>query len=118
VAKLSEKHQFILYALLKYLQEVNKRFQNEPLEASISKIDFIKLLQSLKIVEKTERGLYKNLEALESGKYVEYDHRFLKLTSKGLNAVKHKDTEIEPYMRLSAQLGDHVGARGLQSYFK
>ena len=73
---LNKKHQFMLYALMKYLIKLNKKYKDQPLEASVSKIDFIKLLQKLKIVEKSERGLYKNLEILEKKKFIKYENKF------------------------------------------
>ena len=80
--KLNKKHQFILYALMQYLKKLNKKFEDKPLEASVSKIDFIRLLQNLKIVEKSQRGLYKNLEVLEKKKLIRYENKFLKLSKR------------------------------------
>jgi predicted methyltransferase len=120
VAKLSEKHQFILYSLYKYLTAINKRFENEPLAASIMKIDFIKLLLALKIVEKSERALYRNLEILEEQKYLKYESNFLKLTTKGLKMVRKIEQKIHPFQQLWEQInnGDVRTLKAVQSYFK
>ena len=118
--RLNKKHQFILYALMKYLRKLNRRFENEPLEASVSKIDFIRLLQGLKIIEKSQRGLYKNLEILEKKKLIRYENKFLKLTEKGLNAVKQKESELFPYLKLIVKIekGKITPPRAPQTYFK
>ncbi len=118
--KLSKKHQFILYALMKYLKKLNKKFEHQPLEASVSKIDFIKLLLKLKIVDKSQRSLYKNLEILEKKKLIKYENRFLKLTEKGLKIVQAKDKELYPYLRLIVNIekGKIPTRKSPQTYFK
>ncbi|MBR9692212.1 hypothetical protein GOV06_05510 [Candidatus Woesearchaeota archaeon] len=118
--KINKKHQFILYALMKYLKKLNRKFEHQPLEASVSKIDFIKLLKRLKIVEKSQRGLYKNLEILEKKKLIKYENRFLKLTEKGLKIVKEKDDELYPYLKLiiNIEKGKIKTAKSPQTYFK
>jgi hypothetical protein len=120
VADLSEKHQFILYSLYKYLTAINRRFENEPLAASIMKIDFIKLLLELKIVEKSERALYKNLEILEEQKCIKYESHFLKLTTKGLKLALRIESHTLPFLRLWEQIsnGDVKTLKAVQSYFK
>ena len=118
--KLNKKHQFILYALMKYLRKLNKKFEDQPLEASVSKIDFIRLLQNLKIVEKSQRGLYKNLEILQKKKFIINENKFLKLTEKGLKVVKKKELEIYPYLKLIVNLekGKITAKKDPQTYFK
>jgi len=120
VARLSEKHQFILYALYKYLTSINRRFENEPLEASMMKIDFIKLLLDLKIVEKSERALYKNLEILQEERYIKYEAHFLKLTNKGLKQILRIEDKMLPFWKLWEQInkGDIKLLKAVQSYFK
>lgn len=115
---LNKKHQFVLYALMEYLKELNEKFSDKPLEASVSKIDFIRLLQDLKIVEKSERGIYKNLEILENKKLIKYENKFLKLTEKGLKATKQKELELYPYSRLTVTLKNSKPVTSPQSYFK
>jgi len=118
-ARLSKKHQFVLYSLMEYLKKINKRFKDKPLEASVSKIDFIRLLQNLNIIEKSQRGLYKNLEILEKKKFIEYENRFLKLTKKGLKIVQQKENEINPYIRLLVDLEKaEIKTSKAQTYFK
>jgi len=120
VIKLSEKHRFILYSLYKYLTAINRRFENEPLIASMRKIDFIKLLLDLKIVEKSERALYQNLEDLESQKYIKYESHFLKLTPKGLKLALKIEQQNLPFLKLWEQItkADVKILRSVQSYFR
>jgi hypothetical protein len=119
VAEISQKHIFILYALLKYITAINRRFDDKPLEASVSKIFFIKHLLESGIVEKTKRGLYKNLEALEKNRFIKYDNRVLMLTAKGYKSAAKKDSEISPYIDLyhHIQKDDHR-LKTLQTRFK
>ncbi|MBW2965909.1 hypothetical protein KY342_02270 [Candidatus Woesearchaeota archaeon] len=118
--KLSKKHQFVLYSLMEYLKKINKKFQDKPLEASVSKIDFIRLLQNLTIIEKSQRGLYKNLEILEKKKLIAYENKFLKLTQRGLKTVKEKETELNPYIKLIVDLEKQniKISKSPQTYFK
>jgi len=120
MARISKKYQFILYALMKYLKKINIKFEDKPLETSVSKIDFIRLLQNLKIIEKSQRGLYKNLEILEKKKLIRYENKFLKLTDKGLKIVREKENEIYPYLKLIEMLekGKIKAAKSPQTYFK
>lgn len=117
--KLNKKQEFILYALMKYLSKLNKKFKDQPLAASVSKIDFIKLLKNLKIVEKSERSLYKNLETLEKKKYIQYENKFLKLTKKGLKIVEAKEADLFPYIKLIVKVKGKVKTeKDPQTYFK
>ncbi len=120
MTKLNKKHEFILYALMKYLKKLNKQFENKPLEASVSKIDFIKLLQNLKIVDKSQRGLYKNLEILGKKKLIKYENKFLKLTDKGLKVVRKKELQLYPYLKLIVKIekGKVKTSHPPQTYFK
>ena len=120
MARISKKHQFILYALMKFLKKINAKFERQPLETSVSKIDFIRLLQNLGIVEKSQRGLYRNLEILEKKKLIKYENRLLKLTDRGLKAVMEKEDKLYPYLKLAEILekGKIKTAKSPQAYFK
>lgn len=119
MVKLSKKHEFILYSLMKYLEKLNKKFSDQPLEASVSKIQFINLLKDLEIVEKTERGLYKNLQVLEKKKLILYENRFLKLTEKGYKLITEKEKELFPYLKLIVTLRTKAEkSKSAQTYFK
>jgi hypothetical protein len=105
---------------MKYLKKLNKKFEHQPLEASVSKIDFIKLLKKLNIVEKSERSLYKNLEILEKKKLIIYQNKFLRLTEKGLKSVQQKDKELYPYLKIiiNIEKGKILSDKSPQTYFK
>ena len=118
--KLNKKHEFILYALMRYLKKLNKRFEDKPLEASVSKIDFIRMLLKLGIVEKSQRGLYRNLEILQKKKLIRYENKFLKLTERGLKVVRKKELQLYPYLKLIVKMekGKVKTTKSPQSYFK
>ncbi|MBD3249217.1 hypothetical protein GF336_04175 [Candidatus Woesearchaeota archaeon] len=118
--KLNKKYEFILYALKTYLKKLNRKFEDKPLEASVSKIDFIRLLQSLKIIDKSQRGLYKNLEILEKKKFIRYETQFLKLTDKGLKMTQQKEKDLFPYLKLIVNLEKEKikAIKSSQTYFK
>lgn len=117
--KISKKHLFVLFSLIGYLKKVNRRFKNKPLEASVSKIDFIRFIQSSKISEKSQRGLYKNLEILEKKKLIEYGNRFLKLTKRGLTKARDIEMEIKPYLDVMKKLeSSRIKTGAAQTYFK
>ena len=99
---------------LGFLSQSNTKFPE-----SVSKIEFIKLLKELGIVEKTERGLYKNLQVLEKKKLIAYENKFLKLTQKGLKSVTQKEKEIFPYLKLIVKIGStKEKTKSAQTYFK
>ncbi len=114
---ISKKHQFILYALMRHLKRLNEQFEDKPLETSVSKIDFIRLLQSLKVVEKSQRGIYHNLEMLEKKKLIRYNKKLLKITEKGLKTVKKREDELYPYIKLIVRL-EKAGAMPSQTRLK
>lgn len=101
---LSKKEEFILYALGQSYKSFNKLFSNKPLQVTISKPLFIDLMISSKSVNKKERAIYKNLEALEKKKYVKYHGNELGFTKKGLTLFKRMNTEITEYIDLVAHL--------------
>ena len=101
------------------LKKVNKKFRNKPLEASVSKIDFIRFLKSAKIIDKSQRALYKNLEHIEKKKLIAYENRFLKFTKKGLKQAKEIEKDIDPYVRITKKLENKkLDLGSAQAYFK
>jgi hypothetical protein len=116
MAKISKKHLFVLFALRRYLEKVNLKFSDKPLHASVSKIAFIKLLKDSKIIDKSERGLYLNLEILGKKKLIQYENKFLKITEKGLKKADELENEIKPYLVLIEEI-EKVKSKSAQSYF-
>lgn len=114
---MSKKHLYMLYSLMQVLKKVNTQFQDKPLEASISKIGFIKMMKKAKVTEKSIRGLYKNLEALEKKKYLKYDNKMLSMTKKGLRQAEKTEKETAPYVDLMLNL-EKIKAKSIQTHFK
>ena len=97
----TKKQNYILYALGQWYEQANKQVADKELEVSISKSIFIDLVMKAKIVEKKERALYKNLEALEKLKLIDYKSKNLSLTKKGGKLYARLNNEIKPYVQLN-----------------
>ena len=95
---LTKAHQLVLYSLGECYRQLNKRFEDAPLEVSVSKGLFIKLLMDAGLVGKKERALYKNLELLEKKKFVSYVNRQLRFTPRGYKAFSKVSKETSPYV--------------------
>lgn len=116
----NKKQLFVLYALGKYLKEANEKFKDQPLEVSVSKINFIRMMRSADITKKAERSLYKNLELLEKKKLIHYENKFLTLTEKGFKEFELVDAEISPYLRMLQIIKEDISkyAKKAQARFK
>src|SRR3989344_1786567 len=95
---LSKTHQLVLYSLGECYRQLNKRFEDAPLEVSVSKTLFIKLQMDAGLVGKRERALYKNFELLEKKKFVSYINSQLRFTPRGYKAFSKISKEISPYV--------------------
>jgi len=116
---LSKTHQLMLYSLGRCTKQLNKRFEDAPLEVSISKAGFIDVLMESGLVGKKERALYKNLELLEKKRLLSYEHRELKFTLKGYKAFTKVQKSIMPYISHHAFWESHVPSmRKLQAHLK
>ena len=94
----SKTHQLTLYSLGQCYRQLNKRFEDKPLEISISKVGFIELLLASKLVGKKKRAIYKNLELLEKKKLVSYDKKQLCFTRRGYKLYNKISASVEPYI--------------------
>jgi len=94
----SSNAQLILYSLGECYRKLNKKFEDTPLEVSISKIGFIEVLLKSGLTSKKERALYKNLESLEKNKLVSYDNKNLFFTLKGYKLFSKINKDLGPYM--------------------
>ena len=74
-----------LYSFGQCHKQLNKRFDNAPLDVAISKSAFIETLLSGGL-KKKERAWYKNLELLEKKKLISYSDKELRFTEKGYKA--------------------------------
>ena len=99
--KLNKRHKYVLYALVKYLEQANRRVKKRLLKVSVSKIVFINVLKGLKIIEKSQRALYKNLEVLEKKKLIKYDNKYLRMTERGMKMVEEIENEMKPYREIA-----------------
>ena len=90
---------FVLFSLYYYLKQLDHNI-NKILKSSISKVDFIRVLTKNKIVEKTPRSIYKNLESLEKEKYLIYKNHSLSLTRKGLDLSQKIEKGVSRYLKL------------------
>lgn len=115
-----KKQLFVLYSLGQYLKEANKKFEDQPLEVSVSKINFIRMMQNADIIKKAERSLYKNLEVLEKKRLINYKNKFLSLNEKGLKKFNDMDSEISPYLHMLAAVKEDISkyAKKAQARFK
>ena len=94
----------ILFTLGYWYEEANRRIKVKGLEVVISKKSFIDALMSAGVAGKKERALYKNLEALEKGRLINYDNRKLKLSPKGENVYDRVKESIMQYVRVIGKL--------------
>ena len=97
----------MLYSLGLCHAEFEKRFSDRPVMLSLSKADFIDLMQQAKFAHKKERALYKNMQDLEEQKYISYENKRLALTSKGNRIFLKIVKDIEPFLELNAVLMGH-----------
>jgi hypothetical protein len=70
----------------------------------MSKAAFIELARAAGMVQKKERALYKNLEALEKQKLIMYENKNLALTPKGHRVYENVLGDLEPYLAVSQLL--------------
>ncbi|MFT4302968.1 MAG: hypothetical protein ACMXYG_00225 [Candidatus Woesearchaeota archaeon] len=103
---LTKQEAYLLFALGKCYEIYNKRFNDKPLEVSISKSIFIDILISSKSIDIKSRAIYKNLESLEKKKLIKYSDKELKFTKKGLNEFKTKNKIISEYLILLEHIKD------------
>lgn len=95
---------FMLYSLGLCHEQFEKRFSGRPVMLSLSKADFIDLMQRAKIAHKKERALYKNMQDLEEQHYITYENKTLILTTKGEKVFDKIAADISPYLEVSGIL--------------
>jgi Mn-dependent DtxR family transcriptional regulator len=103
---LSKTERLILYSLGQFYKSINQPLTNKHLKLRTSKIAFIEVLLSSKIITKQARTLYKNLENLEKKKLISYDKRMIKLTPQGLNILEKINVEIKQFVDVKDHLKD------------
>lgn len=105
-----------LYSLGQCYRQLNKRFDNAPLEVAISKSVFIETL--LQAMEKKERALYKNLELLQKKKLISYANKELRFTERGYKRFLKIQKSITPFVRHEQFWSSHLPDNRLQSKLK
>ena len=98
---LTRNQQLILYSLGLCYRQLNKKFEDKPLEVSVSKIFFIETLLKSNLMAKKHRALYKNLETLEKKKLIAYANKHIKFTKRGYTAFNRLSKEANPYIQHS-----------------
>ena len=95
--KITKTQRLILYSLGQFYQSLNQSLSEKHLKLRTSKIAFIELLLSSRIVSNQERALYKNLESLEQKKLIEYYDRKIKFTDKGRKIIEKINKEVKQF---------------------
>jgi len=116
---LTQKQQLILYSFGQCSQQLNRRFADQPLEVSVSKIAFIEALESSGLVSKKTRALYRNIETLEQKKLLSYHSRQLRFTQRGYESYRLFEQRIAPFSSHRSFWESHFALnRHLQAVFK
>jgi len=99
---------------------LNQPLTKKPLTLQTSKIMFIELLVSSKIITKQTRALYKNLETLEKKKLIEYDNKKITFTESGLIILEKINSEVAKFVSIQDYFvkTTKIGKRKLQTVIK
>jgi len=106
-----------LYSFGQCHKQLNKRFDNAPLDVAISKSAFIETLLSGGL-KKKERAWYKNLELLEKKKLISYSDKELRFTEKGYKAFVTIKKCITPFVWHEQFWTSHLPDDKLQAKLK
>ncbi len=98
---LSNAKKEMLFILGQFFKKTDNRFSNFPLDVSVSKAEFIDVILSMKIVSKTERAIYRNLEVLQKDKLIFYNSRDLQMTLKGFAEYEKLRLEVEKFIKIA-----------------
>ncbi len=97
---LTSVESFILFSLGEFYKKTNNKFTDKPLKLAITKSEFITIARKMNLAPKKERALYKNLETLETKKFVSYQEKNLALTKKGQKAFQKISGQVTPYLSI------------------
>ena len=98
--KLHIKEKVVLFALGFY-REIATRTTKKGLGIHLSKSVFIQFVKKVKLLKKSVRALYRNLEHLEKNKYISYTNKNLNLTKKGNKMYKELKKELKPFIEVT-----------------
>lgn len=93
----SKAQEFTLF-LLGMCYRNCSRSVKAPLKLEMRKVDFISLACSAGLVNKSPRAMYRNLELLESARFISYKSKRLALTKKGRSYFDRKLKLVKPYI--------------------
>lgn len=96
--KITKTQRLILFSLGQFYLSINQPLTEKPIRLETSKIAFIELILSSKIIAKQERALYKNLKKLENKQLIAYDNRMIKFTEKGLKILEKVRKEVKQFV--------------------
>ncbi len=102
-AKINIKHKIVMYALGKY-NEIAVKNVPKGMAVVLPKYVFINFVKKIKLIQKGERALYRNLEFLEKKKFIEYDNQDIKITAKGKKFYKEVKEEIKPFLDIAKEM--------------
>jgi hypothetical protein len=102
--QLTKVGSFMLFSLGLCHSQFERRFADRPVSLSLSKADFINLVQRAGIAHKKDRALYRNLQQLEEEHYISYDNKTVALTNKGKKMFLRIQRDMQPYLEVSGIL--------------
>lgn len=94
---MTPKTKEMLFILGQFFRETDRRFSSAPLRIQIPKVEFIEAIRAMGVLDKKDRAVYKNLEALQKARLISYKGRNLSLTHKGHSRYLRLCREIEHY---------------------
>ena len=109
---LTPKTKEMLFILGQFFKETARKFNSAPLKISIPKAEFIDAVNSLGVVDKKGRAIYRNLESLQKSRFISYKDKCLALTRKGHTEYLKVYVELERYGFLLSTI--HSGRIGFK----
>lgn len=94
----------MLFVLGEFFSRTDRQFSKAHLEVSVSKAEFIDVIQSVKVVSKQKRALYRNLEKLQKGRYIIYKDRQLSFSRKGFREYEKIRKELTRLKQIEANM--------------
>ncbi len=91
----------LLFVLGEYLSRTTTRFSSAPLKVCILKADFIDTAKKLKLLNKSTRAIYKNLQDAQKARLIQYKGDGLCLTKKGHSLYKKLKTDYLKFKKVT-----------------
>ncbi|MBW2991735.1 hypothetical protein KY345_00775 [Candidatus Woesearchaeota archaeon] len=118
--KLNKIEKVMLYTLGRYYEVSQRAVSSKTLAIHLPKSVFIDFVKKVKLFEKGERAIYRNLEYLEGRKLISYENRNLRLTERGKKQYREIRDGLRPYFEVNnIIIKDKVKkSKKLQTIFK